>query len=263
MTQDVFEIRDRVVVITGGLGQLGRQFSAELVKRHAKVALLDAAAPEGAGAANPWPIACDITKPDSIERALRRIEDTWGTPHALINNAALDSPPNAPAHENAAFEQYSLETWNRVMDVNLTGTFLSCQIIGAAMARAGRGSIINISSIYGMLSPDQRIYEYRRDDGSPFCKPIAYSASKAGILNLSRYLATYWAKQGVRVNTLTFGGVHNHQDPRFMTGYTARVPLERMAKADEYNGAVVFLISDAASYMTGSNMVIDGGWSAW
>lgn len=263
MSRDMFDIRDRVVAITGGLGQLGQQFSGELERCGARVAILDAAVTEERRDGNRWQLRCDITQRASLEAALARLEESWGVPHALINNAALDSPPNAPADENAAFEQYSLETWNRVIDVNLTGTFLSCQVIGSAMARAGRGSIINISSIYGILSPDQRIYDYRREEGAPFCKPVAYSASKGAILNLTRYLATYWAKQGVRVNTLTFGGVHNNQDPRFLSGYTARVPLARMAKADEYNGAVVFLISDAASYMTGSNMIIDGGWSAW
>jgi NAD(P)-dependent dehydrogenase (short-subunit alcohol dehydrogenase family) len=263
MSRDVFDVSGRVVAITGGLGQLGRQFSAELVRRGAKVVALDVTAPRDAEPANPWSLHCDITAESSLREALQRVTDHWGVPYGLVNNAALDSPPDAPAADVAAFETYSLETWRRVLEVNLTGTFLACQVIGAAMARAGRGSIINISSIYGILSPDQRIYEYRARDGAPFKKPVAYSASKAGVLNLSRYLATYWAKQGVRVNTLTFGGVANRQDDRFLEGYHSRVPLDRMASADEYNGAVVFLLSDATSYMTGSNVVIDGGWSAW
>jgi NAD(P)-dependent dehydrogenase (short-subunit alcohol dehydrogenase family) len=263
MTTDVFDVRDRVVAITGGLGQLGQQFAQELEQRGAKVALLDAAAREDQRGERRWVIPCDITQRASLEEALRALEAGWGVPHGLVNNAALDSPPNAPADENAAFEQYSLDTWKRVVDVNLTGSFLACQVIGGAMARAGRGSIINISSIYGILSPDQRIYDYRKDDGSPFCKPVSYSATKAAVINLSRYLATYWAKQGVRVNTLTLGGVFNNQDPRVLAGYTARAPLDRMARSNEYNGAVVFLLSNASSYMTGSNMVIDGGWSAW
>ena len=152
---------------------------------------------------------------------------------------------------------------DRVIDVNLKGVFLCCQVAGGAMASAGRGSIINIGSTYGLVSPDQRIYEYRRSDGTPFFKPIAYSASKSGLINLTRYLATYWAERNVRVNMLTLGGVFNNQDAEFLKGYCARVPMGRMAREDEYNGAVVFLISDAAAYMTGSNLVIDGGWTAW
>ena len=149
------------------------------------------------------------------------------------------------------------------MEVNVKGLMQCCQVIGGAMASSGRGSIVNISSIYGLVSPDQRIYEYRRKDGMEFYKPLAYAASKSALLNLTRHLATYWADQMVRVNTLTFGGVFNDQDDEFLEGYCSRVPLGRMAREDEYNGSVVFLLSDAASYMTGSNLVIDGGWTAW
>jgi NAD(P)-dependent dehydrogenase (short-subunit alcohol dehydrogenase family) len=131
------------------------------------------------------------------------------------------------------------------------------------MATLGRGSIINVSSIYGIVSPDQRLYQYRRESGPAFYKPVAYSVSKSALFNLTRYLATYWGPMGVRVNTVTFGGVFDNQDPRFRAEYEARVPLGRMASVDDYNGTVVYLLSDASGYMTGSNIVVDGGWTAW
>jgi len=184
-------------------------------------------------------------------------------PTGLVNNAALDSPPGAPAEENGPFETYPEESFDRVMEVNTKGVFLCCQVFGGQMASAGRGSIVNICSTYGVVSPDQTIYDYRREGGETFYKPVAYSVSKSSLLNLTRYLATYWAPREVRVNTLTLAGVFNDQDERFLANYTKRVPLGRMAHEDEYSGAVVFLMSDAASYMTGSNMVIDGGWTAW
>ena len=205
----------------------------------------------------------DVTRRDSLENALKGVNERWGVPYALINNAALDSPPNAPAEENGPFETYPAASWQRVLDVNVNGVFQSCQVIGGQMAQSGAGSIINICSIYGLVSPDQRIYEYRRKDNNSFFKPAAYSVSKSALLNLTRYLATYWAPRNVRVNTLTFGGVANNQDEQFLDGYCQRVPLGRMAREDEYNGAVLFLISDASSYMTGSNLIIDGGWTAW
>jgi NAD(P)-dependent dehydrogenase (short-subunit alcohol dehydrogenase family) len=189
--------------------------------------------------------------------------EKWGPPHGLINNAALDSPPNSPAEENGPFETYPEDSWDKVMNVNAKGVFLCCQAVGGLMAEAGRGSIINICSIYGLVSPDQRIYRYRESGGGRFFKPVAYSVSKSSLLNMTRYLATYWAESNVRVNTVTFGGVFNNQDEEFLKGYRARVPLGRMANEDEYNGAIIFLLSDASSYMTGSNMVMDGGWTAW
>jgi NAD(P)-dependent dehydrogenase (short-subunit alcohol dehydrogenase family) len=263
MVQDLFSVQDKVVIITGGLGQLGRQFSRALVERGAKVAVFDRRADERRVEENVLFASVDVTQRRSIEEGLRRVNAAWGTPHALINNAALDSPPNAPAEENGPFETYPEDSWDRVMQVNTTGVFLCCQVIGGQMAAAGCGSIIVICSIYGLVSPDQRIYEYRRAQGAEFFKPVAYSVSKSALLNLTRYCATYWAGKNVRVNTLTFGGVFNHQDEEFLKGYCARVPLGRMAREDEYNGAVIFLVSDASSYMTGSNLVMDGGWTAW
>ncbi|MCB2187448.1 MAG: SDR family oxidoreductase [Deltaproteobacteria bacterium] len=262
MPDPLFDLTGQVVVITGGLGQLGRQYTGALLDRGARVAVFDRTAPP-AGRPGQLNLAVDVTSRASLRHSLAQVEEAWGAPTGLINNAALDSPPGAPAAENGPFEDYPEESWDQVMEVNAKGVFLTCQVVGGAMARAGRGAIVNVASIYGVVSPDQSLYEYRRQDGETFFKPVAYSASKSALLNLTRYLATYWAPRGVRVNTLTLGGVFNQQDPRFLEGYQRRVPLGRMAAEDEYNGAVVFLLSPAAAYMTGANLVLDGGWTAW
>jgi NAD(P)-dependent dehydrogenase (short-subunit alcohol dehydrogenase family) len=258
---DIFDIRGQVVVVTGGLGLLGQVFCRALRDRGARVAIFDRqAAP---AETDQLVLEVDVTSRDSIALGLREVEATWGAPYALVNAAAIDAPPNAPAAENGPFETYPVESFERIMDVNVKGVALCCQVIGGRMAELGRGSIINISSIYGMVSPDQGIYEYRREQGEAFFKPIAYSVSKSALFNLTRYLATYWAPRGVRVNTLTLAGVYNNQDPRFVEAYTAKVPLGRMAEAHEYVGAIVFLMSNGSSYMTGANLVLDGGWTAW
>jgi NAD(P)-dependent dehydrogenase (short-subunit alcohol dehydrogenase family) len=257
----LFDLSGRVAVVTGGMGQLGSVYAAGLAERGMRVAIFDTTSgdvPEGARA-----FSVDITDRAAIEAATREVEEAWGAPHLLVNNAGLDSPPDAPAEEVGPFETYPESSFDEVMDVNVKGTFLCCQAIGGAMAREGRGSIVNVSSIYGLLSPVQDLYAFRRERGETFVKPVAYSVSKSAILNLTRYLATYWAKEGVRVNTLTLAGVFDDQPAAFLEAYSARVPLGRMLEAGEALGAVVFLASDASSYVTGSNVVVDGGWSAW
>lgn len=262
MTGDpLFDLEGRIAIVTGGMGQLGQAYVAGLTERGMRVAVLDLVpgdVPDGARA-----FEVDVTDRAALEVVERRIESEWGVPHLLVNNAALDSPPDAPPEEVGPFEDYPEASFDAVMDVNVKGTLLCCQVVGAAMARKGRGSIVNVSSVYGLLSPVQDLYEFRRTRGETFFKPVAYSVSKSAILNLTRYLATYWAKAGVRVNTLTLAGVWNDQDPEFLGAYEARVPMGRMLRADEAVGAVVFLASDASSYVTGSNLVVDGGWSAW
>lgn len=254
------------------MGQLGRQFSCSLCEAGAKVAIFDVKIDleifhehfhSFIRSDRIMGVITDITSRKSIEAGLQEVNQKWGIPEGLINNAAIDSPPDASLNENGPFEQYPESSFDRIMNVNVKGAVLCCQVIGAQMASEGRGSIINICSIYGLVSPDQRIYEYRGKKNLPFFKPIAYSVSKSALLNLTRYLSTYWAGKDVRVNTLTFGGVFNNQDEEFLKGYISRVPLGRMAREDEYNGVVQFLLSDASSYMTGSNLVIDGGWTAW
>jgi NAD(P)-dependent dehydrogenase (short-subunit alcohol dehydrogenase family) len=265
---DCFDVRREIVLVTGVCGQLGHQYARTFLGRGARVVGLDlapSARSEALAAEHGGRfafVAADITQRPTLEAALQQVREAFGVPTVLVNNAAIDSPPSAPAQENGPFETYPEASWDRVMDVNLKGTFLCCQVFGAAMADAGRGSIVNVASIYGLVSPDQNLYEYRRQRGEVFFKPVAYSASKSGILNLTRYLAAYWARRGVRVNSLTIAGVFNQQEPAFLDAYCQRIPIGRMADADEYNGAMVFLASDASRYMTGSNLVVDGGWTA-
>jgi NAD(P)-dependent dehydrogenase (short-subunit alcohol dehydrogenase family) len=261
VSDPLFDLDGRVAVVTGGMGQLGSVYVSGLVERGMRVAVFDLAegeVPEGARG-----FAVDVTDRASVETAEKEVEELWGVPHLLVNNAALDSPPDAPAEEVGPFETYPEGSFDAVLDVNVKGTFLCCQVVGGAMAREGRGSIVNVSSIYGLLSPVQDLYAFRRERGETFVKPVAYSVSKSAILNLTRYLATYWAKDGVRVNTLTLAGVFDDQPGEFLEAYTARVPMGRMLDAEEALGAVVFLASDASSYVTGANVVVDGGWSAW
>lgn len=266
-TEELFTVSGRVAVVTGGNGKLGTEYVKALTKAGAKVAVFDVAATlnkELVSLPDVRLYTVDITDKQAIEDAANCVEVDFGTPDILINNAALDAPPGHGAGgENESFENYSLESWNAVWSVGVTGAFLACQVIGSRMAAAGRGSIINVSSHYGMVSPDQRMYEYKKQEGGPFVKPVSYSVAKSAILNLTRYLATYWAARGVRVNTLVPGGVFNNQDKAFLHEYEKRVPLSRMANKDEYNGAILFLASDASSYMTGATLVVDGGWTAW
>ena len=261
MTDDVFALDDRVAVVTGGVGQLGAEIVRGLVSRGAKVGVFDIR--DGGDHGSIRYFRVDVTDRAAIEAATDELTDAWGTPHVLVNGAAIDSPPDAPATEVGPFEDYPVASFEHVMDVNVKGTLLACQVVGARMAAAGRGSIVNISSIYGMLSPVQDVYAFRRGGGETFFKPVAYSVSKSALYNLTRYLATYWARDGVRVNTLTLAGVWNDQPQEFLDAYTERMPLGRMANVDEVVGPVVFLASDASSYVTGANLVADGGWSAW
>jgi len=274
MNDSMFSVDGRIIVVTGGLGQLGVQFSKTLLEHGARVVVLDPSIDKMElpvdfqsyhDNGNLLAMSSDVTQRKSLEDALTAILEKWGAvPYGLINNAALDSPPSAPPEETGPFETFPTESWERVMDVNVKGVFHACQVFGAEMARTGRGSIINIGSTYGMVSPDHRIYEYKAEkSGLPFFKPVVYSASKSALVNFTKYLAVYWGQAGVRTNLMALGGVFNHQDEEFLEGYCARVPMGRMANEDEYNGTVIYLMSDASSYVTGATVMLDGGWTAW
>jgi NAD(P)-dependent dehydrogenase (short-subunit alcohol dehydrogenase family) len=270
----LFSVRDKVVVVTGGFGQIGAEFVRSLHERGARVAVTsrsevaDPAArlglddPEGRLLA----VEMDITDQTSVDAGFDRVIATWGVPTVVVNNAGIDTQPSAPPEVSGPFEEFPVDVFREVVDTNLVGTFLVTQAAGRRMRDAGLGgSIVNVGSIYGMVSPVQDIYAYKAEDtGIPFIKPVAYSAAKSGLYNLTRYCATYWGRAGIRVNTLTPSGVRRDtQDEKFQANYIERMPIGRMAEADEYNGALVFLASDASTYMTGSNVVVDGGWTAW
>lgn len=266
---DLFNLDEETIVLTGVSGQLGSVYAKALLEHGAsKVIGLDIRDSEISKKLSIdyksrfLFIETDITDKDSIRRTLQKMKSLQLAPTVLINNAGLDSNPDSSSDDACRFEDYSEETWDKVLDVNLKGVFLCCQVFGGQMAKNKKGRIINISSIYGLVSPDQNMYEYRRKKGEDFYKPVAYSASKSGLINLTKYLAVYWAKDNVTVNTLTIAGVFNNQDQDFLDQYNQRIPIGRMAKEDDYNGAIIFLSSNASNYMTGSNLIIDGGWTA-
>lgn len=271
MTDAAFNLTDRVVVVTGALGLLGREHCSALAAAGARVVLTDMNADgleaqaerlrrDGAGEALAVP--ADITNPDDVDRLRDATLKRFGQLDVLVNNAAIDDKFGANAAEESRFENYSVERFRRQLDVNVTGVFLCCQRLGSVMAGLGRGSIINVASTYGLVAPNQDLYQ-RADGTQSFWKGAAYPASKGAVLQLTRFLAAYWGERGVRVNALCPGGVEAGQDAYFRARYAERTPLKRMATPGDYRGALLFLASEASAYMTGASLVVDGGFTIW
>lgn len=268
----LFSLKNKTAVVTGALGLLGKQHCYALAEAGAQVVVADLDGHTAADFADELEhagysalgIGTNITEPDSVRAMLHDVITEFHTLDILVNNAAINDMVEKAGDttELSKFENYPLEFWQRSLDVNVTGTFLCCQILGAQMAQQQSGSIINIASTYGVVAPDQSLYK-KPDGTQTFFKTPAYPATKGAVLALTRFLAAYWGNAGVRVNALSPGGVENGQEEYFIKNYSARTPIGRMAAPTDYKGAVVFLASEASGYMTGANLVVDGGWTAW
>ena len=269
---DPFRLDGAVAIVTGGLGRLGSQYARALTAAGASVALFDVAAtpnPQLQALIDSGALvsthAVDATSRAAVDAAVGEVVNRFGTPSILVNNAGLGSSPADAALETGRFERYPESAWDAMLESHLKSAFVVSQSFVARFRDVGldAGSIINVSSTYGVVSPDQSVYAYRRQGGAEFYKPIGYSVAKSGVLNFTRWLAEYCAPFGVRVNTLVPGGVkEDAHAPEFVAEYVKRTPLGRMAQDDDYNGAIVFLASRASAYMTGAMLVIDGGWTA-
>src|SRR5215211_4003807 len=272
--QEKFDLTGRVAIVTGGVGLLGTEFCKTLAEAGAAVAVVDLNASASQAVAESLTksgyqalaLPTDITQPQSVQEAAEKVLSMFGRIDILVNSAGLDPKFDPEAITKGitpgAFEDYPLALWNSALNVNLTGMFLMTQACVRPMLEQGKkGSIINICSTYGLNGPDQRIYV--KDGRRVAFKPVYYTVTKAGVMGFTKYLAAYYADTEIRVNALTPGGVFNNHEDYFVKNYSAKTILGRMAKKDEMNGALLFLASDASSYMTGNNVVVDGGWTAW
>lgn len=270
MTDASFRLDNQTAVVTGACGKLGPVWVEALLEAGARVAALElAGAPVSAAykAVAEWAgdrlhrFDCDVTNRGSIQQAVDAVVRQMSGPTILVNNAGVDQPPDSGGNRSS-IEELPIDEFRRMVEVNLLGTFQVTQVIGGDMAARGRGSIVNIGSLYASVSPDQRFYDHLPGD-LPFLKSPAYGASKAAVVNMTQYFATLWGPHGVRVNTLSPGGVLGGQDEQFRSKYGARVPLGRMAQQDDLKGPLVFLASPASSYVTGHELRVDGGFTAW
>lgn len=266
---DLFSLQGRVAVVTGALGLLGRRFCQSLADAGASVVVSDLHKEACDRFAETLPhgsrgLQFDMTVESEVAHAARWVLERFGRIDILVNNAAVNDHfvSSESMLEESRFENYSLDKWNRLIQVNITGPFLCSRHFGIPMAATRRGSIINIASTYGLVAPDQSLY--RDVEGrQKFYKSPAYPTTKGAVIAFTRFLAAYWGASGVRVNCLCPGGVENQQEEHFVQAYAGRTPLGRMAVPEDYAGAIVYLAGDASAYMTGSVVVVDGGWTAW
>lgn len=274
MSNDLFSLNGHTVIITGGVGLLGREYALAIAQAGANVVVADlnqAAADQVAAEATAQSgnkaigVGVDVSNKDSVLAMVEKTIETFGRVDGLINNAAINPKFDAGEAEKHVFdfENYPLELWQQSLNVNVTGMFLCAQAVAPVMLKQGRGVIVNVSSTYGLNGPDQRLYEPDDPDEPVSYKPVDYSVTKSAVLGLTRYLAAYWGRKGIRVNTFTPGGVYNNQDDAFVARYSYRTPMGRMADRADYCGAMIYLLSDASRYMTGANLINDGGWTAW
>jgi NAD(P)-dependent dehydrogenase (short-subunit alcohol dehydrogenase family) len=265
---DLFSLHHKTAIVTGALGLIGKKHCEALAMAGANVVVADIDATRSQQFAQQlgsqhMGAGIDVTSKASVIRVRDEVLKKYNSLDILVNNAAINDRFENPAmaKELSAFENYPLEAFQKSLDVNVTGVFLCSQVFGSTMADQGSGSIINIASTYGMVGPDQSIY--RNENGEQiFYKSAAYPVTKGAIINFTRFLAAYWGDKGVRVNTLSPGGVENGQNEFFINNYSAKTLIGRMATASDYQGALIFLACEASAYMTGANLVVDGGWTA-
>jgi len=249
MPNSIFKLEGKVVVITGGLGVQGPEHTKVFKKLGAKVVVTDIK--------RGGDYVIDVTSPTSVDKVVKQVVGKYKQIDVLVNNAGATGKHITRAA--APIEEQELENWEQIIKVNLTGTFLCSQTVGLIMAKQGKGSIINLASIYGLVAPDFNIYKEASYAGKKMGNPAAYAASKGGVISLTRYLASYWADKGVRVNCVSPGGIYDQQSKNFVKAYSKRVPMGRMANKNEVSGALLYLASDLSSYVTGANIVVDGG----
>jgi NAD(P)-dependent dehydrogenase (short-subunit alcohol dehydrogenase family) len=266
-----FRLDDRVILVTGGAGLLGKRYCKAIVDVGGIAVVADLSGEEAMGVARNiddrcMGIAMDVADRESVQKGFNAVMLKYGRLDGLVNNAAFNFPAEVNKANFIEFESFPMEIWEKSLEVDLSGAFLCAQEAGKLFRKRGKGVVVNVSSTYGNVAPDQRIYETIRNPDQhelKYIKAVSYSTTKGALINFTRYLAVYWAEFGIRVNCITLGGVFTGQNEGFIKRYESRTPMGRMANLGEYDAVMIFLLSDASSYMTGANLIVDGGWTSW